>query len=279
MRDINVALIQMATSLDVDANIGVALSRLDGLVASGARPDLVCLPEMFTFRALGSRRISEVGVHAGSGLAAELAARARRLGSYLVGTWIVDEGGGVYTNRCHVFSRGGDLVGGHRKTHLFDAPGHAESAYVTAGDRLSVVEADFGTFGIVVCYELRFPEVARTLALAGAECLVVPNSWPRDGAGRAREELGVLLAAAAVQNQAYVVHANQTGVVADLELVGGSCVIDPSGRLVASAGERDRDLLARLDGTLVDEVRARRLVFAHRRPELYEPASVVRLKD
>lgn len=279
MRDAHVALIQMATTEDVGTNIAAALARLDGLADSGARPDLVCLPEMFTFRPLGTRPVAEIGIPAGHGLAAELASRARRLDSYLVGTYVAEEADGTYSNACRVFNRSGELIGTHRKSHLFDAPGHAESAHVTAGERLSLVEADFGTFGLVVCYELRFPEIARTLALAGAECLVVPNSWPMDSSGPTPQELRTLLAATAIQNQAYVVHTNQTGRVAGLDLAGGSCVLDPRGHVVAdAAGGGEQVLSGVLRGARVEEARAHRHLYAHRRPELYEPSAVARLR-
>ncbi|MFI9627413.1 carbon-nitrogen hydrolase family protein [Streptomyces sp. NPDC052042] len=279
MRDTRVELIQMATTQDVEANIASALARLDELADSGARPDLVCLPEMFTFRPLGSVPVTEVGIPGGHPLAAELAARARRLNSYLVGTYITEEADGTYANTCRVFNRSGELIGSYRKTHLFDAPGHAESAHVTAGERLCLVEADFATFGLVICYELRFPEIARTLALAGAECLVVPNSWPMDGSGRTPEELRTLLAATAIQNQAYVVHTNQTGRVAGLDLAGGTCVLDPRGHVVADAGGNgEQTVSGALRGAHVDEARAHRHLYAHRRPELYEPSAVARLR-
>ncbi|MFC5992978.1 carbon-nitrogen hydrolase family protein [Pseudonocardia hispaniensis] len=274
MEDVTAVAVQTSTGLDVGKNIETTLAHLDRLAEGRTRPDLVCLPEMFTFRALGARPTHEVAVRRESGLLDELSARARTLGSYLVAGYLVTDENGRVHNETQVLNRDGKLVGLHRKSHLFDAPGHDESAHVRPGDSLTVVRTDFGTFGIVVCYELRFPEISRTLALAGAEILVVPNSWPGDGTFCGEHDLSILLAAAAVQNQAFVVHANQVGTVGDLDLAGGSCVLDPRGRVVKRAGCGPEIVTAWLDSGLLAETRSRRLVFNHRRPSLYDVAAV-----
>lgn len=277
MRDARVTAVQFGTGTDVDANIATALRILDGLDEVGVQHDLVCLPEMLTFRPLGTRPTAEIAVAHTHRIRDELSIRARRLGSYLVAGYIMAGDDGRRYNVVDVFDRDGVRMGEHRKTHLFDAPGHDESSHVIPGDALTLVETDFGPVGLIVCYELRFPEVARTLAMAGAELFVVPNSWPADGRVRAGGDLSVLLAATAVQNQAYVLHCNQVGMVGGLDLAGGSCVIDPKGARIADAGAGNCVVTARIDGATLRDVRAARSVFAHRRPELYHPAAVARL--
>lgn len=277
--DTTIAIVQFGSTLDRAANIHTVLAHLDDLVTRGARLDLVCLPEMFTVRALAD--IPPDAIHqyvepADGPLERELAARARRLGAYLVAGSLLKRGsdGRVY-NECAVFDRDGRVVTRYRKTHLFDAPGHSESDAVSAGDQLVIIETDFALVGVVVCYELRFPEVARALALAGATMLTVPNSWPVDGINLGSEQLRILLQATALLNQCYVVHANQYGNVGGLDLCGRSCVVDPKGEIVAQASDTEQTLLAHVDLSLVDSVRKIRSTFKHRRPELYQPQGVV----
>lgn len=277
MRDAQVTAVQFGTGEDVDANIATALRMLDGLNEDGDQHDLVCLPEMLTFRPLGTRPTAEIAVPHTHRIRDELSVRARRLGSYLVAGYVMTGDDGRQYNVVDVFDRDGIRMGEHRKTHLFDAPGHDESSHVVPGDALTLVDADFGRVGLIVCYELRFPEIARTLALAGAELFVVPNSWPTDGRVRAGGDLSILLAATAVQNQAYVLHCNQAGPVGGLDLAGGSCVIDPKGARISDADGGDCVVTARIDGATMRDVRAARSVFAHRRPKLYHPDAVARL--
>lgn len=279
MGSTRVAVVQFGTTLDKRANIDKALSKLDELErTSGDGFDLVCLPELFTLRALSEPSLEEFNDFVepeGGSLQGELAKRAASLGAYVVAGSFLQRGndGRVY-NQSLVFDRSGRVIDRYRKTHLFDAPGHSESDRVAPGDGLLAFETDFGIVGVVICYELRFPEVARTLALAGASILAVPNSWPVDGVNLAADQLRVLLRGTALQNLCYVVHANQYGRVAGLDLCGRSCVIDPKGEIVAQASDMEQTITTRIDPSFVRTMRAVRTTFRHRRPELYREEAV-----
>ncbi|WGX97041.1 carbon-nitrogen hydrolase family protein [Nocardioides sp. L-11A] len=275
-RPVRVAAVQTEGGLDVERNVEGVRRQLVSLGADDGL-DLVVLPEMFMFRALGERPIEEVAVPADSEVDRWLAAEARRIGAHLVAGLLRREADGRVRNETVVLDRSGACVGRYHKTHLFDAPGNeAESRHVQAGDHLLVVDADFGTFGLVVCYELRFPEISRELAAAGAELLVVPNSWPTGGAARADEDLTLLLAATALSAQAPVVHANQVGRAGSLDLCGQTGVLSPRGCPVAVAGPGVEIVVAELDLADVEATRRTRLVLEHRRPELYRPGAVRR---
>ena len=275
---ITVAAVQFGTSLDLDENVGRAIQALDGLGETTDSLDLVCMPEMFTFRALGSAISGDFALPALSDLESKLAAWAKRRRTYLVaGSFLRREQDGRVYNTSLIFDREGRPLGAYRKTHLFDAPGHSESTWVSAGANLATFTTDFAKVGVAICYELRFPEVARQLALAGSEIIVVPNSWPVDGTNMGNTQLTTLLKGTALQNLCYVLHCNQFGRVATLDLCGGSCVVDPTGEVVARASDREESLVRSIDLAYVQEVRRRRTTFLHRRPELYRPEAVVEL--
>jgi omega-amidase len=119
--------------------------------------------------------------------------------------------------------------------------------------------------GASICYDIRFPEQARTLSLLGAKILFVAAEWPHPRLHHWR----TLLMARAIENQMYVVACNRVGNTAIDSFFGHSMIIDPWGEIIAEGGEREEIVTARIDLTLVDHVRNRIPVFEDRRPELY----------
>lgn len=152
----------------------------------------------------------------------------------------------------------------YRKTHLYDAIGERESDRMTAGDTPNpVVETPFCRLGVAICYDLRFPEVARRLALAGAELVVYPSAWV---AGPHKvEQWRTLVAARAIENECFVAGLSRTG--------GGRCgnslVVDPLGVTLVTAGEEERLLTCDIEASEVARAREAMPVLEHRRPDLY----------
>ncbi|MGN8024853.1 carbon-nitrogen hydrolase family protein [Microbacterium sp. 22242] len=149
----------------------------------------------------------------------------------------------------------------YRKQHLYDAFGQAESRWIAPGDLGPAAVFVVGglTFGLMTCYDLRFPEVARTLVDAGAEALVVPAEWVR---GPLKEHhWTTLLAARAIESTAYVVAADHPAPIG----VGHSAVMDPQGVAIAGVGTGEGIALAELDPTLVARVRESNPVLRLRR--------------
>ena len=158
----------------------------------------------------------------------------------------------------------GKLAARYRKAHLFTLA--REPRFLKPGQSLTLAAIEGLQWGIMLCYDIRFPEMARSLALRGAEVVVVPAAWP---AARANH-WSTLLAGRAIENQLYMIGANRAGSDGSLQFAGGSRVVDPYGVLLAAAPEAGEQLLiAELQKSRVDEVRASMPVFQDRRPDLY----------
>ena len=161
----------------------------------------------------------------------------------------------------------GEIVASYRKTHLFVLAPNDESTCYTPGDKfVSVPFAGFN-FGLSICYDLRFPEVARALALEhDANVLLVSSAWPLPRV----EHLRALSVARAIENQSYLVLANRTGIDAGVTCCGMSAIIDPSGMtLAAASGDREELLVADISAETIAAVRNKIPVFSHRRSDLY----------
>src|SRR5438045_7430379 len=158
----------------------------------------------------------------------------------------------VYNSQVFIDSRG-ELLASYRKTHLFVLPPNDESTCYTPGDKfVSVLTAGFN-FGLSICYDLRFPEVARALALEhDANVLLVSSAWPLPRVAHLR----ALAVARAIENQSYLVLANRVGVDAGVVCCGTSAIIDPSGVIIASASDdREEMIVADVSEEVVRSVR------------------------
>jgi predicted amidohydrolase len=172
----------------------------------------------------------------------------------------------VFNSQVFINPRG-EIVTSYRKTHLFVLAPNDESTCYTPGDKFVSVAADGFNFGLSICYDLRFPEVSRALALEhDANVLLVSSAWPLPRV----EHLRALAIARAIENQSYLVLANRTGVDAGVTCCGMSAIIDPSGVVLATAsGDREELLIADISAEAISAARDKIPVFANRRPELY----------
>ena len=164
--------------------------------------------------------------------------------------------------------RDGRIIASYRKLHLYDAFSSQESENVEAGDALPpIVEVGGLKVGMMTCYDVRFPEVARRLAVDGAEVIALPSAWVRGLGKEAHWE--VLVTARALENTCYVVAVGECGA----RNIGASMVVDPLGVAVARAGEAPALVFAELDPARISHARAVLPVLANRRfarPELAE---------
>ncbi|EAO7496456.1 carbon-nitrogen hydrolase family protein, partial [Salmonella enterica] len=195
-----------------------------------------------------------------------LAQAAREQGIYVVcGVYESIEGDQDRAyNTTVFFNRSGELIKAYRKTHLYDAFSYMESDYIAAGNTpYEIIETEFGKIGLIVCYEVRFPEIARQFALQGADLLFVPAGWV---AGPMKEDhWETLVRTRAIENTMFVCAADQVGNI----FAGRSMIVDPMGVIVASAGEEETLLVAELDLDRIQRVRGKLPSVANRRPELY----------
>lgn len=195
-----------------------------------------------------------------------LASLARRVDLWIVGG-VIESGPGENSppfNTTVVLDRQGVLRASYRKSHLFDAFDHRESETFSRGDRLfQPMDTPAGSTGIFVCYELRFPEVARSQAEAGATVLIVPSGWVRGPLKDMHWE--TLVRCRAIENGIYLIGAAQVG----NEFSGQSLIVDPMGVTLAQGGETEGVIFARIDSRRVQEVRSLVPSLAQRRPDLY----------
>jgi deaminated glutathione amidase len=274
---IRVACVQLTSRADKAAN----LQRADQLVAraSSSGADLVVLPEKWN--AIGS--VEEL--HAAAELLEDgesvsaMRSWARRHGITLVGGSITERRPGrpKLSNTCLVFGPDGDLLATYRKIHLFDVEvgGHVyrESEGEEPGEEPVVAAAEDWRVGLSVCYDVRFPELYRILALEGAELLTVPAHFTLF---TGRDHWNVLLRARAIENQCYVAAAAQVGETLPGKLsYGRSLIADPWGVVLAQAPDEETVISAELDRDHVADVRTRLPSLASRRPAAYRwPATV-----
>ena len=261
------AAVQMASGPDRPVNLARASELVREASERGAR--LVLLPEVFAWR--GPRPEEREHAERIPGpTTAVLAALARDLGIHLCAGSLLEAASGEarpFNTSC-LFAPDGELIGRYRKVHLFDVdlPGRvtvSESETRAPGKDVVVVPTRVGTLGLSVCYDLRFPELYRRLARGGAEILLVPSAFTFP-TGAAHWE--VLCRARAIENQCYVLAADQTGTSPNgVPDYGDSCIIDPWGRVLARAGDGDRVVTATIDLEYLARVRREMPCLAHAR--------------
>lgn len=268
---LRLGIVQMNTGTDKNRNLDQAAQMVGEAAGQGAQ--MVILPEIFNAPYI-ARRFPEYAESYPGPSTTLLSELARRYRLILVGGSIPerDEGGALY-NTAFTFGPDGALIGRHRKLHLFDIdiPGKMtfqESATLAPGGAFQVIRHDTLCFAVFICYDVRFPELARLAALQGARVLVIPAAFNRT-TGPLHWDL--LMRSRALDNQVFVAAASPAfNPQASYGAWGHSMVVDPWGRIQAQAGDEEELLLTDLDLSLIDEVRAQIPVFQQRRTDLYE---------
>ncbi|MCS7255328.1 MAG: carbon-nitrogen hydrolase family protein [Thermomicrobium sp.] len=274
---LRIGLVQMNSRSDKTANLAVAEQLVTEAAQQGAQ--LVALPEYVNF--LGPRELHDANAEPIPGPTTErFAALARRLGIYLLGGSILErsEIPGKFYNTSVLYGPDGSILAIYRKIHLFDVDltGNVtsnESATILPGDRIVTAEVAGHTVGLTICYDLRFPELYRLLALAGAELILVPAAFTLY---TGKDHWHVLLRARAIENQCYVAAPAQIGPHdPGQQCYGHTLVADPWGTVIAEATNRVGVVVTTLDFGYLREVRQQLPSLANRRPEVYaQPASI-----
>jgi predicted amidohydrolase len=267
-----IALCQLPISPDPAVN----LARVADAMAAAARQgaDLAVCPEATQAR-FGSD-LRAVAEPLDQGFGSGLAEIARRTGVAVVaGVFEPAPDGRVY-NTAVAYDRSGVRVAAYRKIHLFDSLGEQESAVVAPGSEPVVADLAGIRTGFATCYDIRFPELARALAAAGAELIVVPTAW---AAGLFKEEHWVtLVRARAIENTVWVAAAAQVPDPASPPTraptgVGRSMLVDPMGVVRADLGPSPQVTVADLDSAVTAQVRAVLPCLQHRRSDVFGPAA------
>jgi len=230
--------VQIESTRDVEENVRKAISYIRSVKAN-----LLIFPELFDTGYYPEN-------YAKGGIDPIL--RASKLSNAIIIAGTVEKVGDDIYNTAFVVHRG-RILGKHRKTKLF--PLTHEIEVFKAGKDVNAIETPICKLGILICYELRFPEIARSLVRQGAKVLAVSAVFPSERI----DHWKILLRARAIENQVYVIGANCVG-----EFCGGnSMIIDPLGRILAEAGREEEVISAKIDLSFVDEVR-RRYPFLYR---------------
>jgi predicted amidohydrolase len=265
-----VAAVQLTSTADMSRNLEAAERFIRAAAAGGAR--LIVLPEMFNV--LGDAEVLQAGAEALDGPTLCWAKeQARQHGVWLIAGSIMEriDGQSKLFNTSCLFDSQGETRALYRKIHLFDCdvPGASlhESATVMPGREIVRAEVDGVPLGMSICFDLRFPELFRILALGGVRFIVLASAFTeRTG----RDHWEVLVRARAIENQVFVVAANQVGAsTPKLRWFGRSMIVDPWGVVLAQAPDREGYVLADLDFEAQDRIRAQLPSLANRRSETY----------
>jgi omega-amidase len=172
----------------------------------------------------------------------------------------------IYNSQAFIDAHG-SVIGKYRKTHLVTAAPLDERPYFAPGDTFASCKIDKFNLGLTICYDLRFPEVCRALAVEhGANVFINSSAWPFPRV----EHLRILALARAIENQSYLILANRVGTDDGVTFCGTSAIIDPYGAIVAAASvDREELIQAEISEEIINSVRSRMAVFEHRRQDLY----------
>lgn len=255
-----VALVQIDVALgQPEVNRAKARRLIEGLPPS---VDVAVLPELWT-TGYALESMPTLAEPEDGPTAALMARLARERGVNLVAGSLATAAAGRVFNQAYAFDRTGLAVATYRKVHLFRPMG--EHGSFVPGDGFVPFTFDGVACGLLICYDLRFPEAARSLVLAGVRVLIVAAQWPMSRL----EHWRALLIARAIENQCVAVGVNATGTRRGEAFAGHSMVVDPWGRVVAEADEQEGVTLATFDLEDVDRVRAAIPALADRVPGLY----------
>jgi predicted amidohydrolase len=270
MVEINVTLLQTKVYADKMKNIEEAAKCLE--IATKYRTDIITLPEMFCC----PYQASNFPVYAepeGGELWQILSNLARKHGVYLSAGSMPesDETGHTY-NTAYVFDRMGKQIAKHRKMHLFDinvegGQSFKESDTLTAGEQITVFDTEFGKMGLCVCYDMRFPELARLMALKGAKAIIVPGAFNMT-TGPAHWE--IMFRCRALDNQVYTIGtAPARDATSGYVSWGHSMIVSPWGDILKQLDEKEGYINYTIDLGNVDRVRKELPLLAHRRTDIY----------
>jgi len=263
------AVAQLNSTNDKARNLAAAESLVRAAAADGA--ELVALPEKWNLLAGGEELLAGAETLDGPSLTAARA-WSKDLGIHLLAGSIPEQGpAGKAFNASVLIGPGGEDLAVYRKIHMFDVDvdgvAYRESEYEEPGEEIVSAPLGEATIGLSVCYDLRFPELYRILAVRGARILAVPSAFT---AATGRDHWEPLLRARAIENQAFVLAPNQAGEAPPhFSSYGHSAIVDPWGTMLATAPDEECFVASDLDLAAQDRIRESLPSLANRRPRAY----------
>jgi deaminated glutathione amidase len=267
-----VGICQINSQGDKEANISRAEELIDEAASRGAR--LIALPEYVDY--LGEDSVKDDVAESIPGPTTDrFAAKAKQHDAYILGGSMIEQTDtpGKFYNTSTLFNPQGELIATYRKIHLFDIDiagdvSANESNRILPGNDIVTAEVDGHTVGLTICYDLRFPELYRMLALEGAEIIFVPAAFTEF---TGKDHWHTLLKARAVENQCFVVAPGQFGPhEPGKKCYGHSLAVDPWGTFLADAPNQEGVVIAELDFDYLNKIRTQVPSLANRRPSAYE---------
>lgn len=271
-----VAAIQLTSKNNKKKNLTVAKDLMIRAVRQGA--ELICLPEYFSY--IGSRtELAKEAEPPYSGQAFDFCKNFAKENKVFILAGSIpthDETKGKnkkFFNRSTLFDSKGNIAGMYDKIHLFnselaDSKGFNEADTFQPGSMISTVETPFGTVGLTVCYDLRFPELFRSLAVRGSRIIFVPSAFTMY---TGKDHWLALLRARAIENQVYIIAPAQYGQHSESKKsFGKSCIIDPWGNTVALAPDCETVITADIDFKFQSKIRKELPVLKHFRKDLFQ---------
>ncbi|HUT26795.1 MAG TPA: carbon-nitrogen hydrolase [Methanomassiliicoccales archaeon] len=279
-RILKVGLVQMAMSLDVEANLRKAISMSKEAADRGAQ--VVCLPELFTTLYFPREEDPEGNADRSAVLntipgmvTEELSRLAQDTGAIVIGGSIYEAADEGLYNTATVFEKDGRYLGKYRKTHIPHDEYFYEQHYFDAGDTgFQVFETSVGRLSVLICYDQWFPEAARSVALIGAEMIFYPTAIGtvlgiEQTEGDWQQAWENVMRGHAIANGTPVCAVNRVGIEGDSEFFGGSFICDAFGKTLARGGRGEEIVLADVDMDHGRKIREGWRFFHNRRPEHY----------
>ncbi|MBM4241321.1 MAG: carbon-nitrogen hydrolase family protein [Euryarchaeota archaeon] len=265
------AVCQMMVVDNKDSNIVKAVSMIGNSAKNKA--DIVVLPEMFNCPYDNFKFMEYAERGEDSKTLKAISKAARESGVYVIAGSIPETEGDKLYNSSFIFDRNGEIIGLHRKMHLFDINipekiTFKESDTLTAGNQVTTVDTEFCKIGVVICYDMRFPELFRLMTLKGAKLIGIPGAFNMI---TGPVHWKTLIRARAIDNQVFIVAASPArNEGLSYVAYGNSMVVDPWGDMLARAGEKEEIIYADINLSRVDEVRNELPLLKNRRTDIYD---------
>jgi len=242
----------------IETNLTTVFGHLEKLASQ--KVSLAVLPEMFS-GSFDNENLKEQSSFT-QNIIERLSSFAGKNRMAIVGTLPEKENDQIYNTMVFI-DVDGSIKGKYRKLHLFRLTG--EHLYYSAGSKIIAIDTILGRIGLMTCYDLRFPELARSLFLKGVKMIVVSAQWPEPRI----DHWKTLIKARSIENQLFMICSNRTGVEAQLKFSGMSMIVDPMGKVLVDAGSFETAAFAEIKGEMVKTSRTLIPCMTDRRQEIY----------
>ena len=269
-KKINISLIQMDIQLgNKQSNLTRIKSSIIKSIENAPKgiPHIICLPELCS-TGFDLQNYKKHAENIPGGITTDLLSNlAQKYEVFILGSYI-EEFKGLYYNTAVTINNKGVVISKYRKVHLFPLHPMQESEYFTSGantDFHPIIDFNGFKIGILICFDIRFPEISRRLVLEGADCVIYLAEFPNP-----RDDVWTtLLRARAIENQIFVAGVNRVGKDPEISFFGKSMVIDPQGNTINSASDKEEIISAVLDLDLLISTKEFIPTLNHRKPEHY----------